>query len=76
MITLHSVDLTMVKDPCFALNVDGDCRARSTPHAKCCTYKCPFYKPVSCKDWVRVEDRQGVNLIPPEEYRRKRMEKR
>lgn len=72
MITLHSVDLTMTTEPCFALTYDGDCRVLIMPHRNCCTYKCPFYKPDGCKDWVRIEDRQGINLIPPEEAFAKR----
>ena len=31
-----------------------------------CDHNCPFYKPVGCSDWVRVDG----ELIPPEEYER------
>lgn len=67
MITKHSIDLTHIKEPCFALTRDGECRVVIMPDFTCGTHKCPFYKPIDCKDWVRIEDRQGVNLIPPEE---------
>lgn len=30
---------------------------------------CPFYKPEDCKEWVRIEDEEGIYLIPPEEYK-------
>lgn len=68
MITLHSIDLTKIDEPCFALTVTKACRALSKQSKECGTYKCPFYKPAICKNWVRVEDRQGINLVPPEEY--------
>ena len=73
MITKHSLDLITIQDPCFALTYGGGCRALILPHKNCGDYRCPFYKPVGCKDWVRIEDRQGINLIPPEEaYGKKR----
>ena len=67
MITLHSIDLKTTDEPCFGRTRIGGCRVL-TALAKECGYKCQFYKPDGCKDWIRVEDRQGVNLIPPEEY--------
>jgi hypothetical protein len=36
----------------------------------CGTAKCPFYKPQGCKEWIRVEDEHGKNLVPPEEWRK------
>ncbi len=77
MITLHSIDLKYVKDPCFALAPAryGGCKLLTTVDEKCGTYKCPFYKPLGCKDWVRVEDRQGTALVPEEEYYRQRRTK-
>lgn len=72
MITLHSIDLTTTKEVCFALAYDGDCRVLIVPHRKCCSADCPFYKPKGCADWIRIEDRQGINLIPPEEAFEKR----
>ena len=67
MRTKHSIELYRMKEPCFAASWDGECRALTTPHKDCGDYRCPFYKPINCKDWVRIEDRQGINLIPPEE---------
>ena len=68
MITKHSIDLTKVDDPCFANNTRYyGCNVLTMVHKDCGTYKCPFYKPAQCKDWVRVTDRTGTNLIPPED---------
>lgn len=67
MITKHSIDLTRIKEPCFGETQYGGCTALRQVHAECGSYKCPFYKPKMCKSWVRIKDRQGVNLIPPEE---------
>ena len=67
MITKHSIDLTQIKEPCFALMAKGHCRILIARQRTCGTYKCPFYKPVNCKAWVRIEDRTGINLIPPED---------
>ncbi len=74
MITLHSIDLKYVKDPCFALAPAryGGCKLLTEQHKKCGSQKCPFYKPIGCKDWVRVEDGQGTSLVPEEEYYRYR----
>lgn len=68
MITVHSIDLKKINSPCFALSkaLKG-CKVLIHTEEECCTYKCPFYKPDGCKDWVRIEDRTGINLIPPEE---------
>lgn len=68
MITLHSIDLKYVSDPCFAEMRNNGCRALSARTSKCGSYKCPFYKPKDCKDWVRVEERHYISVIPPEEY--------
>ena len=68
MITRHSINLKMIKEPCWALmKHDGSCRLLIAKEPGCCTYRCPFYKPVNCRDWIRIEDRHGVNLIPPED---------
>ena len=68
MITKHSIDLTRISEPCFAYahHID-DCKVLIKKHKGCNTYKCPFYKPANCKDWVRIEDRTRINLIPPED---------
>lgn len=33
---------------------------------------CKFYKPINCEDWIRIDREEGVYLIPPEEYDKKR----
>lgn len=68
MITLHSIDLAHVHEKCFAEGYKGVCKLLTVKSDVCRTSKCPFYKPDECKDWVRVEDKQGVSLIPFEEY--------
>lgn len=71
MITLHSIDLKTIEGPCFASignEKHSGCRILHKIEEKCGTYKCPFYKPKGCRDWVRIDDRQGSNIIPPEEY--------
>jgi hypothetical protein len=70
MITKSSIDLTKINEPCFALiggRSSGWCSILLTTHTDCGTYRCPFYKPRGCKDWIRIEDRMGINLIPKEE---------
>ena len=67
MITAHSIDLKHTDEPCFAKTRFGGCKLLVIM-AKQCGYECPFYKPDGCKDWIRVEDKQGINLIPPEEF--------
>jgi len=68
MITKHSIDLKRIDSPCFALSkITNGCKILKRTDENCNTYKCPYYKPVGCKDWVRIEDRHGINLIPPEE---------
>ncbi len=68
MITLHSIDLKYVHDPCYAEMTGGACRALSEKMEYCRSERCPFYKPKGCKEWIRVEDRNGTNIVPPEEY--------
>ncbi len=68
MITLHSINLQYTHDKCYA-EAHGECRALITKHKYCRSYKCPFYKPEGCKDWIRIDDKTGSNLIPPEEYK-------
>ena len=67
MITKHSIDLTRIYEPCFAKTKLGQCRVMVVPDEHCGSYRCPFYKPKHCKSWVRIEDRTGINLVPPEE---------
>ena len=68
MITLHSINAKSIDEPCFAKLRNGGCRALAVISDNC-GRDCPFYKPTGCKDWVRIEDKMGVNFIPPEEYR-------
>lgn len=74
MMTLHSINLKYVKDPCFASAPSryGGCKLLTAVDEMCGTYECPFYKPKGCKDWVRVEDKQGISIVPAEEYYRYR----
>lgn len=51
---------------CFAVMTDG-CSALKGVHPKCGTYRCPFYKPKDCQDWVRKDARSAVYLLMPEE---------
>lgn len=67
MITKHSINLKAINEDCFATTKFGGCKILIAQQETCNTYKCPFYKPANCKSWVRIEDRHGVNLIPPEE---------
>ena len=67
MVTKNSINLKQIYDPCFATTPYGGCKILIFMHEECGSYKCPFYKPVNCKDWVRIDDRTGVNLIPPED---------
>ena len=67
MITKHSINLAYVEEVCYAKARDGSCIALIREDERCGTYRCPFYKPKDCKSWIRIEDRSGVNLIPPEE---------
>ena len=71
MKTANSINLKKIKDKCFAAfeNEEG-CSCLTTPYISCTPICCPFYKPVGMKDWIRVEDRDGVNLLPPEEFKR------
>ena len=71
MKTLHSVDLETTNEPCFGKNRMGNCTVLAVIAWKC-GKTCPFYKPKGCKDWIRVDDKQGVNLIPPEEYEKEK----
>jgi hypothetical protein len=70
LITKHSIDLSYTDDPCFGLLMGRYCGILRKKEEACGTAKCPFYKPVGCEDWVRVEDGQGKNLVPPEEWRK------
>lgn len=70
MKTINSIELKDASDPCFGIeNAAGKktCRILCESEPKCDS-SCSFYKPENCKDWVRVEDEEGISLVPPEEY--------
>ena len=68
MKTKNSVDLLpKTTDRCWALLSEG-CSILTRASKKCGSCECSFYKPVDCGDWIRVEDEEGITLIPPEEY--------
>ena len=70
MITANSIDLTEIKDNCFAaFEKEEGCSCLTAPYEECTAKACPFYKPDGMKDWIRVEDKDGVNLLPPEEFK-------
>lgn len=52
---------------CFAASVFNECMLMGGYDEYCGSYKCPFYKPFGCKDWIKIEDRDGVSLYPPED---------
>ena len=55
-------------------------------HSKCCAdriekcdalvrkdcYRCRFYKPVDCEDWIRLDKDGHTYLIEPENYEKER----
>ncbi len=51
---------------CFARFTKG-CAIRTKMHPKCGTYLCELYKPMGCKDWVRIDTRRYVQMYAPEE---------
>lgn len=51
---------------CFAKIADG-CSCLNRCSKLCGTYNCPFYKPQSCEDWVRLDTKYMVRLFAPEE---------
>ena len=56
-------------EKCYA-KIQGQCVVLTETN---CT-NCPFYKPVGCEDWVKVNEHGTTYLLDPEEYdyRRKR----
>ena len=61
------VEITGTIEKCFA-ELYGGC-AILTDNSRC-GYRCPFYKPTGCEDWVRLETKNEIFLIPPEECKR------
>ena len=68
MITKNSIDLKSTYDNCYAESLKGTCKILISKSKHCRTHRCPFYKPQGAKEWIRVEDKKGVYLVPPEEY--------
>lgn len=68
MKTKSSIRLEETRQICDAYSNVVNCSALTTVDKNCGSYRCPFYKPDGCKDWVRIEDEDGCSLIPPEEY--------
>ena len=60
------IDLTGIKDKCCAQQ-HGQCTVMSADIQLECNYRCPFYKPEGCKDWIRIEAKGRVLLYSPEE---------
>lgn len=70
MKTHNSLDLMQCDAPCaMSFKQNGVACGLLTRYGKeCGSAECPFYKPRGCKDWIRVEDEDGIIIIPPEEY--------
>lgn len=51
---------------CFAYGRYG-CRCLTSTHEECGTYRCGFYKPADCKDWIRIDRKNSVLMLTPEE---------
>lgn len=51
---------------CFGTGSHG-CEIMTEPSIRCGSYRCPFYKPVGCEDWIKIEDLSCVILVTPEE---------
>ena len=54
---------------CFGKDVTFLCKVMDEPDIFCGTFNCPFYKPADLKDWIRRDEKDGVVLISPEEYK-------
>lgn len=53
---------------CFGTEGIAECSALTDRHKDCGSYKCPFYKPSECGDWIKIEKPKHVELYAPEEY--------
>ena len=60
------IDLQDCIDKCYA-EISHDC-SLLVETAEQCNYKCAFYKPKGCRDWIRVETKRHICIVPPEEY--------
>lgn len=69
------VSYTKTQGKCFAEGEMFPCNVMEEKHPNCGTFFCPFYKPADLcegdEPWVRIDQEDGVLLIPPEEYRLK-----
>lgn len=54
---------------CYGKGDAFPCKVMDEPDIHCGTFRCPFYKPADLKDWIRRDEKDGVVLIPPEEYK-------
>ena len=61
---------TETDGPCFAIIAGKECGILLDRSKDCGTYACEFYKPSGCKDWIRLEEADGILFVSPEEYRR------
>lgn len=64
------IDLQECNDICYAEKVGVVCDILVEPEIEC-NYRCPFYKPKGCKDWVRSVYHGRQVIYPPEEYERR-----
>ena len=63
------IDLQDCIDKCYA-EISHDC-SLLVETAEQCNYKCAFYKPSGCKDWIRMMHNGRAVICPPEEYERR-----
>lgn len=54
---------------CYGKGDTFPCKVMDEPDIHCGTFRCPFYKPADLKGWIRRDEKDGVVLIPPEEYK-------
>jgi hypothetical protein len=57
------VEISKCTEPCFA-EMNTGCKILTAE----CEGRCVFYKPASCKDWIKKEIDGKEWIIPPEEY--------
>lgn len=61
------IDITKSTEKCFADSL-GECRVLSETISLECNASCPFYKPIGCREWVRINTKAKAWLLTPEEY--------
>lgn len=49
------------------MEIMGGCTSLTEASEYCETYRCPFYKPEGCSDWLRRDKGENVELYTPEE---------